>query len=133
LTFDSIGISAHPNHASLIAGLKHILETFPVSSPHISAPPKVYTLISIPNFAKYTGVFAPLYAKFDLSVRRMLGMPAAGWEGDGVQAVFISGVREWWLAMRAMKEHWSQLVWFRLLYVLFSRSMWVNEWAEVKP
>jgi N-acetylglucosaminylphosphatidylinositol deacetylase len=34
-------------------------------------------------------------------------------------------------ALRAMREHWSQLVWFRWLYVSFSRYMWVNEWVEI--
>jgi N-acetylglucosaminylphosphatidylinositol deacetylase len=31
-----------------------------------------------------------------------------------------------------MRRHWSQLVWFRWLYVLFSRYMWVNDLVEVK-
>jgi len=35
-------------------------------------------------------------------------------------------------ALRAMRQHWSQLVWFRWLYVLFSKYMWVNEWVEVQ-
>jgi len=45
--------------------------------------------------------------------------------------VFVAGVRAYLRAMRAMHEHRSQLVWFRRLYVLLSRYMWVNEWVEI--
>jgi N-acetylglucosaminylphosphatidylinositol deacetylase len=45
--------------------------------------------------------------------------------------VFVAGIYDYLTALRAMREHWSQLVWFRWLNVLFSRYMWVNEWAEV--
>ena len=47
--------------------------------------------------------------------------------------VFVSGVPQYTLALRAMLQHRTQLVWFRWLYVAFSRYMWVNEWIEVLP
>lgn len=37
----------------------------------------------------------------------------------------------WVRGVRAMLEHKSQLVWFRWLYLLFSRLMWVNELKEL--
>ncbi|TFY67987.1 hypothetical protein EVJ58_g1281 [Rhodofomes roseus] len=46
---------------------------------------------------------------------------------------FVAGVNEYATALRAMMQHRSQLVWFRWLYVAFSRYMWVNEWVEVVP
>ena len=45
--------------------------------------------------------------------------------------VFVAGARAYFRAVRAMHEHRSQLVWFRRLYVLFSRYMWVDEWVEI--
>ena len=70
-------------------------------------------------------------AKFDLASAALL-------ERFGVQPpsslpVFVSGVDGYKTALRAMEEHKSQLVWFRWLYVSFSRYMWVNEWVEVSP
>jgi len=50
----------------------------------------------------------------------------------GVTPLFISGIQDYLTALRAMRQHWSQLVWFRWLYVLFSKYMWVNEWVEVQ-
>lgn len=46
--------------------------------------------------------------------------------------VFISGIQEYLTALKSMRQHQSQLVWFRYLYVVASRYMWVNEWLEVK-
>lgn len=43
----------------------------------------------------------------------------------------MSGWDGYMRALQAMMQHHSQLVWFRWLYVSFSRYMWVNEWAEV--
>lgn len=46
---------------------------------------------------------------------------------------FVSGIEGYMAALRAMAQHRSQLVWFRWLYVAFSRYMWVNEWVRVLP
>ena len=70
--------------------------------------------------AKFDLTFASLLAHF--GVQPPLGVP-----------VFVSGVDGYKTALRAMKEHKSQLVWFRWLYVSFSRYMWVNEWVELVP
>lgn len=53
--------------------------------------------------------------------------------GGNQRAVFTSGLRQYVTTVQAMKRHASQLVWFRYLYVAFSRYMWVNEWVEVNP
>jgi N-acetylglucosaminylphosphatidylinositol deacetylase len=52
----------------------------------------------------------------------------------GVQSVsfFVSGYWEYLKALQAMQAHKSQLVWFRWLYVAFSKYMWVNVWIEMK-
>jgi N-acetylglucosaminylphosphatidylinositol deacetylase len=45
---------------------------------------------------------------------------------------FVSGIGEYLKALQAMQAHQSQLVWFRWLYVAFSKYMWVNAWIEMK-
>jgi N-acetylglucosaminylphosphatidylinositol deacetylase len=37
----------------------------------------------------------------------------------------------YWQALKAMMQHRSQLVWFRWLYVAFSKYMWSNRLVEV--
>ncbi|KAG7448740.1 LmbE-like protein [Guyanagaster necrorhizus] len=130
LTFDRAGVSGHPNHRSLPEGVKHFIETTAVQP-----PPKFFALISVPTSTKYVGIFAPLLAKFDLSSTKLLHSVEAFWGAPGLtdtMPVFVAGVKEYLTAHRAMRAHKSQLVWFRRLYVLFSRYMWVNEWHLVR-
>lgn len=45
--------------------------------------------------------------------------------------VFVSGLPDWGIGFKAMKEHRSQLLWYRWLYLMSSRYMWVNQWTEI--
>ncbi|OCH86153.1 LmbE-like protein [Obba rivulosa] len=138
LTFDAHGVSSHPNHISLLHGASHLLASWPApSSPisHSAPAPRLFSLVSVPLATKYSGVLGALALHLRLrllSFIRHSGLaPMGGW-GTGTP-VFASGMREYRVALRAMQEHRSQLVWFRWLYVAFSRYMWANEWAEVVP
>lgn len=118
-TFDRQGISQHPNHKSLSEGARHFIQ-----HTTLEHSPRLYTLVTVSLYEKYMSVLAPTMAKVDLlSISDKHPLPVT---------VFISGFEEYWTALRAMRSHWSQLVWFRWLYVAFSRYMWVNEWIEVK-
>ncbi|KAF9462973.1 putative deacetylase LmbE-like domain-containing protein [Collybia nuda] len=142
LTFDEKGVSNHPNHKSLREGVIHFLRYY--DHPTLP-PPRLFTLITVPLTTKYTSIIAALLAKFDLykhrlfhHIRLLLRHDLTSYFPHNPNAsqeftpVFISGIFEYSLAIRAMRKHASQLVWFRYLYVIFSRYMWVNEWAEVK-
>ncbi|KAJ6551435.1 putative deacetylase LmbE-like domain-containing protein [Mycena capillaripes] len=142
LTFDREGISGHPNHRSLPDGVKHLMSSL--------KEVRLFTLITTPVPVKYAGILAPSLAKFDLyasdlfhfletQLTRVLALldvsissPPKTSSRPEVMPVFVSGIKEYWAALQAMRAHPSQLVWFRWLYVLFSRYMWVNEWNEIK-
>ncbi|KAI0090376.1 putative deacetylase LmbE-like domain-containing protein [Irpex rosettiformis] len=131
LTFDLHGISNHPNHKSLPHGALHLLSTF--QQRHSVPPPRLFTLISHSIVDKYVGTLAPLLAKLDLLLGGAIQRYGLGPEPSPGLPVFVSGTREYFEALRAMLQHKSQLVWFRWLYVSFSRYMWVNEWMELLP
>lgn len=131
LTFDSLGISSHPNHKSLPRGVLHFLSTY--KEKHSTPPPRLFTLISHPLVDKYVGIVAPLLAKLDILFGGLLQRYSLVPEPSSGLPVFVSGIREYVGALRAMMQHKSQLVWFRWLYVAFSRYMWVNEWVELVP
>lgn len=116
-------MSSHPNHASLPRGAHYLADSLPASS-----RPRVFALITVPLIHKYLGPFAAALAKIDLTVASLV--PS---QSPQRLPVFISGVDGYKTALRAMKQHASQLVWFRWLYVSFSRYMWVNEWMELTP
>ncbi|KAJ7254630.1 putative deacetylase LmbE-like domain-containing protein [Mycena haematopus] len=142
LTFDHEGISGHPNHQSLPAGVKQLMTTL--------KEVRLFTLITTPLVPKYSGILAPSLAKFDLYANDLLHFLEAQLTRllttlnvsiapapkttprPETLPVFVSGIREHWTAVQAMRAHPSQMEWFRWLYVLFSRYMWVNEWNEVK-
>ncbi|KIJ39032.1 hypothetical protein M422DRAFT_258186 [Sphaerobolus stellatus SS14] len=114
LTFDERGVSNHPNHYSLPLGAVHLLR----SMPNISI--RLLSLKTVPTLPKYTGLFSPIVTHIWYS---FVVKPR--------QPVFVAGFKGYRTALQAMYQHWSQLVWFRWLYVLFSRYMWVNEWLPV--
>ncbi|KAF8161747.1 hypothetical protein K438DRAFT_1859370 [Mycena galopus ATCC 62051] len=145
LTFDREGISGDLNK-SLPAGAKALMSTL--------TEVRLFTLITTPVLPKYSGILAPSLAKFDLYASALLHfleaqllvarvltalniyVPPAGptptTPRPEVMPVFVSRIKEHWAAVQAMRTHTSQMVWFRWLYVLFSRYMWVNEWNEVR-
>ncbi|KAJ7453761.1 putative deacetylase LmbE-like domain-containing protein [Mycena latifolia] len=114
LTFDSHGITGHPNHSSALAGAAHLVfSTLPVSSSTIR--PRLFTLYSRPA-TKHLGPVAAL-----------ISQPWTSFSGP----IFIASVGDYITALRAMTKHPSQLRLFSFLKGLFSRYLWVNEWVEV--
>jgi len=137
ITFDSQGISQHPNHIALST-----LST--VSLPNI----RILHLASPSLLAKYTGpVQAILWA-----TGRRISTVMAQLESSPVLATIhpvlpkllyrlrealdfnanpqlhfvVNPISGYWTALRAMWQHRSQMVWFRYLYLIFSSTMWLN-------
>ncbi|KAI0739100.1 putative deacetylase LmbE-like domain-containing protein, partial [Daedaleopsis nitida] len=125
LTFDRHGISSHPNHISLPRGVSRLLSSLPTGSQ--KPRPRLFTLVTVPLHEKYMGLISPLLSKASIA------FPARPDTTEASQATVVSSWAGYLQAHRAMREHRSQLVWFRWLYVSFSRYMWVNEWVEVMP
>lgn len=144
LTFDRKGISSHPNHYSLFYGVSQLLSSFP-SNPETPSSltyprPRAYSLISVSTANKYISLLAPLFAKMDLLFLQFLDhydlLPRSGRRNSGNTViagipVFVAGGSDYLRTVKAILQHDSQLVWFRWLYMAFSRYMWVNEWVEI--
>ncbi|KAI0822977.1 LmbE-like protein [Trametes gibbosa] len=126
LTFDHQGISSHPNHISLPKGAARLLSTLSDGLPSNTPQPCVFSLVTVPLYFKYLGPLAPIASKLSVA----LTLKSAN---SGATPLAISSWAGYARALRAMMQHRSQLVWFRWLYVSFSRYMWVNEWIEVRP
>ncbi|NXJ95410.1 PIGL acetylase, partial [Corythaixoides concolor] len=107
VTFDAGGVSGHANHISLHTALR-----YSVLHASLSAPLRwchVLVLESVNLFRKYMSIL-------DVPVSCLL-------PGD---ALFILTEEETEQARRAMRCHRSQLLWFRHIYMLFSRYMVIN-------
>ncbi|EGO03869.1 hypothetical protein SERLA73DRAFT_175559 [Serpula lacrymans var. lacrymans S7.3] len=152
LTFDGKGISLHPNHFSLPFGVSHLISSWSFMPDSTLPRPRLFTLITVPVLTKYSGIISALLARLDILLQQSLTYllvpsttistpePPIASSISKTQAqalaptmpVFISGTSEFFITARAIKTHNSQLVWFRYLYMIFSRYMWVNEWVEVR-
>ncbi|KAL1730497.1 putative deacetylase LmbE-like domain-containing protein [Schizophyllum commune] len=139
LTFDREGVSQHPNHRSIREGIRTLLSSTDTddldSSPTtLATHPRFFTLVTVPLASKYLGVIASLQASpttgDDTTAKGVDSNPTRAPSAPVIPA-FISGWAEYKKAVRAMLRHKSQMVWFRWLYVAFSRYMWVNEWFEL--
>lgn len=126
LTFDMKGISLHPNHFSLPMGASHLVKS--LSSSENASVPRLFSLTTVPVLPKYTGMFSALFARLGVVSR---ALSASEPTVDSLP-VFISGIPDYITTVRAILAHGSQMVWFRYLYMAFSRYMWVNEWVEFK-
>ncbi|KIR56029.1 N-acetylglucosaminylphosphatidylinositol deacetylase [Cryptococcus gattii Ru294] len=133
VTFDPKGITSHPNHFALPSSLALI---------PTEQRPRVLALQSPDTLPKFTG---PLYIVY-LHLRTLFFSPQMegafkfllpsfntffGAAKETQTHVMINDLRGWAIGLKAMMAHNSQLVWFRYLYLAFSRLMWVNELVEV--
>ncbi len=111
VSFDAGGVSGHANHTSIHAALQRA-----VSSGHdwISGL-EVWALQTHDLSLKFTGIFGAALLS--------LQQPATPSSSTRVISCSVTG---WAMGWRAMACHWSQLVWFRYAYLLFSTYMWVN-------
>ena len=99
-TFDNYGVSGHTNHISLYKAL-------------MSSDISFYSLQSVPIYRKYIGLYDLFFTLLLLPFsKRALKLASP------VQVV---------KGYYSMMQHKSQMVWFRYLYILFSRFMWINE------
>jgi N-acetylglucosaminylphosphatidylinositol deacetylase len=102
-TFDAGGVSGHPNH---IASHRACVE-FVRERPHL----RLLTLRTSPLLLKYLGVFAVMFP------------PRAAHQQHVVR--ICNALPH--LVVRAMREHGSQLTWFRWLFIIFSHYTYFND------
>lgn len=151
ITFDSGGVSSHPNHISLYHGARHFVASLTANRPGWASPVDMYTLTSVGVARKYAGimdVFATLGATA-LDVWRGGGGGGGGagtrQNGNGNKGssskdkngrrrpaalVFMHGFGAggWATAREAMtRAHVSQMVWFRWGWITISRYMFMND------
>jgi N-acetylglucosaminylphosphatidylinositol deacetylase len=133
ITFDSHGISQHPNHISLYQGAKAFLTRIMKGKSGYSSPLDLYTLHTTHIMRKYISAFdAPismlLGAIAGSGLNEMKGR-GAGSKGNGPgRLLFVNGIADYVRGVKAMTEgHRSQMRWFRWGWVGVGRYMVVND------
>ncbi|XP_066255707.1 N-acetylglucosaminyl-phosphatidylinositol de-N-acetylase [Euwallacea similis] len=108
VTFDRYGVSGHQNHSSIYYAVAHLIldEELPKTC-------RVFVLESVNIIRKY-GLILDIPISYIMSRFR-----------------YMKGFSQRRTLYLAMQEHKSQLVWFRMLYVFFSRYMIINTLQQV--
>lgn len=117
LTFDSYGISGHPNHRAVHSGVRAFLfeEGNTINSKEGSADEVIqgWELASTNMLRKYSG-------PFELCA---LVLKRISIDEEKLHYLFNPSPRT---SIVAMSQHRSQWVWYRRLFVLFSRYTYIN-------
>lgn len=108
ISFDSYGISGHKNHSSIYYALLNLSQKNRIH---------FLSLQSISICRKYLTVIELIRAYFNKETT--------------IKKTFILPIKHTLTPHKAMFEHSSQLVWFRYLYLLFSRYIWINDFVLV--
>eukprot|EP00039_Didymoeca_costata_P014142 m.225366 g.225366 ORF g.225366 m.225366 type:complete len:220 (+) comp15956_c0_seq3:109-768(+) len=109
-TFDKNGVSGHNNHKATFHGVKVALNSLREKGEQSEFP--AYALISTSIWQKFLGPLDALLTG----------------EKDDVFFNDLVGIGHTWKAMWA---HWSQFVWFRILFLAFSRYVYVNTFTPI--
>jgi len=109
ITFDRHGVSGHKNHASLYNAMAYLY-----IEGKLPQDTRVYTLRSVNLVRKYSSIL-------DLPMSFLLAPNA-----------YTASLRDWLTLHRAMASHKSQYVWFRKLYMAFSRYNFINTFDQMK-
>ncbi|KAG2449919.1 hypothetical protein HYH02_000024 [Chlamydomonas schloesseri] len=155
VTFDAGGVSGHPNHTSIFRAVRDMVDSgaspsFAAAGSDVgrgaSKPCCVYVLVTHPLLVKFSGPLgAALLLLLLLRAHLLQGRrrwqptpqaapaqrPTSGRPGSGPAQVQAEGPLVFAtsnpvLPLRAMCCHWSQFVWYRLLFILFSTYTYVN-------
>ncbi|KAF5280725.1 hypothetical protein FQA39_LY18008, partial [Lamprigera yunnana] len=108
ITFDKHGVSRHLNHCSIYYAI-----TYLITEGNLPSECKVYVLETI-NMLRHYWLILDLPICYLLSRHR-----------------YILNTLDTSIIRKAMHQHQSQLVWFRRLYLIFSRYVIINTLQEV--
>lgn len=107
LTFDELGVSGHPNHISASEGVQEAWRR----TEGADLAFELFMLRSVPMYRKYLGPISFLLQSERLS-------DAAAVSGNPIGC------------LKALSAHWSQLVWYRILFALFSHYGYANSFEK---
>lgn len=110
ITFDQDGVSGHSNHCHIYYAVASLF----LNKSLRESDCRLFTLDTVNVIRKYLLVF-------DLPITLLLSTNR-----------FILDWKDLKVAQNAMRQHRSQLLWFRYLYIYFSRYMLINSLRQIR-
>ncbi|THH11422.1 hypothetical protein EW145_g666 [Phellinidium pouzarii] len=139
LTFDAEGITGHPHHRALFAGLSELLASPSLASSRAAQPeslrnptaPRLFALRTR-SWARHLSIFTPVFEHLALGVNALrFDAAKAKAEGLRVPTVFVSDIKMYIRSWRTLVKVPGQLMPLKLAMWILGRSLWINEWIEV--
>jgi len=127
ITFDEFGISNHPNHIATHFGVKQFLQQ---SAQQNSILPKTISKINAFKL-ETTNIVRKYLGILDLPISKFFILLSDNKKNqEEKQQLFYT--LTFIQSFKAMQQHRSQFVWFRYLFVLFSRYGFVNTLSPIE-
>jgi N-acetylglucosaminylphosphatidylinositol deacetylase len=154
-TFDEGGVSGHPNHVGVAQGVAlfagGVGSSRHAEAGHAADPVPCYALETVPVYRKFIGALDVLVSRAVHTMRGGSSSPALASSSSSSSSSLSSsssssgtapwpthllvcgGMRTLTTAHAAMVAHASQYVWFRRIYIVFSRYPLVNTLRRLGP
>lgn len=125
ITFDDTGVSSHPNHISLYHGARKFAASLLRGRSGWTSPVDLYTLRSVSVLRKYTSILDVFATMASWATVKHADKAHPGGLVFLSQLAGEGALPTAWSAMTT--AHQSQMVWFRYLWITFSRYMVIND------
>ncbi|EIW72557.1 hypothetical protein TREMEDRAFT_18134, partial [Tremella mesenterica DSM 1558] len=110
IKFDKYGISGHINHRAASLACSPVNWPFLITTRKL----KVWAVKTPSLLEKYMGPFPAIYHLVHTRI------------ADTEKVEVINGLERWWTGIEAMREHKTQLVWFRWIWLGVGSLQWTN-------
>ena len=128
-TFDNYGISGHPNHISVYNALQYGVDNdlFEIHASNNNAFDggrvlDIFALKSVRLVRKYWCWLEPMLW--------LIAFVPMNWNIDNSDIVVLSAPNK---CYDGMTYHASQFIWYRKLFVIFTRYAWINQFHKILP
>lgn len=131
ITFDKYGISGHINHKSIYYGILDYIENNINNN-----MPMIYELSTISILFKFSSIF-DLFRTILTYIPRLIinllstFLPFLISKPNDKHILFVNSPYEFYKGLKSFHSHRSQIVWFRNLYTIFSRYMFINDLNKI--
>lgn len=117
ITFDRGGISGHVNHRSIALGMEYYIS-------RMDQTPLIYQLSTVSSVFEYTSIG-------DLIRTLVKFLPRLFVSSTDYRVLFVNSPWKYLQALRAFHAHRSQVLWYRHIYTIFSRHMFINDLVQI--
>lgn len=117
ITFDRGGISGHVNHRSIALGMEYYIS-------QMEQTPLIYQLSTVSSVFEYTSIVDLIRTLIKFLPRMIRSLMVSSTDH---RVLFVNSPWKYFQALKSFHAHRSQVLWYRHIYTIFSRHMFIND------